>query len=150
MALNHSPFNLPFPVENQLSAGPHLYAEAGVRQDSFFSNGVAMPFTLQPTVPPQWGAPRPQEELGLSDTMSELAISDCAQPPPNKIRRRNALTIDDPNPPLFHFHTAGDAPALEQQLPNQPDAFERSFLLQRMEELQKRLGGANLSENDLV
>lgn len=141
MALPHAPYHIPFPAENQIPAGPLLCPEAQVYQGNYLTNVAAMPFTVPAPVQQQWGSPRPAELTGLSETMSELAISDYAPPPPSKIRRRNALTIHDPNPPTFHF-------ANEQQLPNQPDSFERSFLLQRMEELQNRLGGANLVEGD--
>jgi len=152
MALPHAPlpsFNHPYdvaaPTFNNLVDGPSTFTSPSTFQTPFAPNGVTMPHgNPASTAPPQWGSPRAQEVTGLSETMSELAISDCAQPPPSKIRRRNALTIQDTNLLIFQFSDA-DMTNM-QQLPQQPDAFERSFLLQRMEELQKRLGGANLSE----
>ena len=129
--------------------------QAPLPNPPMFNTGQ-MAFNTQTTFPnanasiPSWGVERPPEVGCLSDTLSELAISDCAQPPPNKIRRRNAITIQDhPHPQVFQFQDAD----MTSQLPTHPrhhhphqDAFESSFLLQRMEELQKRLGGANLAE----
>jgi hypothetical protein len=115
-----------------------------------FSNQKPFPAS-GPAATPLWGIQRPPEVNCLSDTLSELAISDCAQPPPNKIRRRNAITIHDhPNPPVFQFQ---DADMSSAQLPahhrrhQEQDAFESSFLLQRMEELQKRLGVVEMSSD---
>ena len=122
-------FNYSYDVQAQIF--PHFVEDT----PTFEPNGVSiMPLGNNPanSVPlMQWGSPRPQQELtGLSETMSELAISDCAQPPPSKIRRRNALTIQDTNLPIFQFSEAGLNTMHEHQLPQQPDAFERSFLLQ--------------------
>ena len=76
---------------NNITTGP-------VQQPMFTANS---PVSFGGRIP-QWGSQRSPELTGLSDTMSELAISDCAQPPPSKIRRRNAITIQDPDPSIFH------------------------------------------------
>ncbi len=149
MALPHStfPYNGIIPFENSIPVvDPALSVAQPLQQSGFVSNGQITfnnptPFIPTTTVP-QWQ--RPPEITCLSDTMSELAISDCAQPPPNKIRRRNAITIQDPNPSVFQFNDANLAD--QPQHSHHQDAFESSFLLQRMEELQKRLGGSTLGD----
>jgi len=63
---------------------------------------------------------------GLASDLSDLAIGD--RPPPRKIRRRNALTVQDPHFPLI-------VPP-----PNSPvhDAFEDSSRLQALDEIVHR------------
>ena len=63
---------------------------------------------------------------GLASDLSEMAIGDL--PPPRKIRRRNALTVQDPHYPLI-------VPP-----PNSPvhDAFEDSSRLQALDEIVHR------------
>ena len=63
---------------------------------------------------------------GLASDLSDLAIGD--RPPPRKIRRRNALTVQDPHYPLM-------VPP-----PNSPvhDAFEDSSRLQALDEIVHR------------
>merc|ERR1712156_697505 len=63
---------------------------------------------------------------GLSSDLSDLAIGD--RPPPRKIRRRNALTVQDPHYPLI-------VPP-----PNSPvhDPFEDSSRLQALDEIVHR------------
>jgi len=93
---SHAPLtSYSYPYDAAVQAFPHLVESGHTFPIHFTPNGVSnMPLGNPPQpVPPQWGSPRPQELTGLSETMSELAISDCAQPPPSKIRRRNALTI---------------------------------------------------------
>lgn len=107
---------------------------------------------------------RPPEVMGLAETMSELAISGYSRPPPNKIRykifshsqldpfntlnnpdynsrRRNAITIQDPYPYNLISQPNGFV--------DQANAFENSFMLQRMEELQQRLGSLDPYELSL-
>ena len=64
---------------------------------------------------------------GLASDLSDLAIGDH-RPPPRKIRRRNALTVQDPHYPLI-------GPP-----PNSPvhDAFEDSSRLQALDEIVRR------------
>jgi hypothetical protein len=80
---------------NNITTSTH--SSVPVLQPMFTANG---PVSFGGPVP-QWATQRSPELTGLSDTMSELAISDCAQPPPSKIRRRNAITIQDPDPTIF-------------------------------------------------
>ena len=63
---------------------------------------------------------------GLASDLSEMAIGD--RPPPRKIRRRNALTVQDPHYPLV-------VPP-----PNSPvhDAFEDSSRMQALDEIVHR------------
>ena len=63
---------------------------------------------------------------GLASDLSDLAIGD--RPPPRKIRRRNALTVQDPHYPVM------------VQPPNSPvhDAFEDSSRLQALDEIVHR------------
>lgn len=78
------------------------------------------------SMPAYLGNSGPNQLNGLASDLSEMVIGD--RPPPRKIRRRNALTVQDPHFPYI-------VPP-----PNSPvhDAFEDSSRLQALDEIVHR------------
>eukprot|EP00093_Oithona_nana_P009641 09641.XXX_464381_465129_1 [CDS] Oithona nana genome sequencing. len=104
-------------------AFPSPMSAAGMASSTTTTNGI----TAQMSTPIFQSISLSSNQLnGLASDLSEMAIGD--RPPPRKIRRRNALTVQDPHYP----HVVPP--------PNSPvhDPFEDSSRMQALDEIVRR------------